>query len=196
MSDATHAPRGPDKTEPRNGMIFGYTVLAVACLFGLRYVFESYLDSSRQRVSQEHLAESQASETLRSYRDAQGARLREGGRPIDRAMSDLATGRDRFPAIRPTQSQDLEPRRGWMLAPREVGRRPAPPPPPPPVETPVDVLGAEAPAGAAPATPAAPAAPAALGGPQLVLPPGMRMPAIPAAAVPTAPRAAVPPPSP
>jgi hypothetical protein len=104
----------PDDTPPRNGVIFFYTVLAVLTLIGLKFVMDSFLDTTRRAVRAQHLEESVASEALAQHREASQEALRSGDMPIDQAMQQLAErGRGAFPQIRPFASADQGAREGW-----------------------------------------------------------------------------------
>jgi hypothetical protein len=166
----THEARPrPDDTPPRNRVIFTYTILAVMTLFGLKYVFDSYMDVSRRGIRLEHVTESRASQTLEEYREAQHGQLARGPMPIERAIAELGRqDRRAFPLIRPTASDDRAALEGWTQLPRMQPEAEAPAPEEgavPPAEVPQGDLpsdvtlegGAEAaPAEAAPAE-AAPA---------------------------------------
>lgn len=126
MADPVHTeahvvrPR-PDDTPPRNRVIATYTVLAVITLAGLKFVFDSYMDTSRRAVRAEHISDSHTAETLDAYREQQAQRLSGGAMPIERAVQELGRrGRSAFPLIRPTPSEDLDPMRGWTQLPREL----------------------------------------------------------------------------
>lgn len=104
----------PDNTPPRNGVIFFYTVLVVITLVGLKFVMDSFLDSSRRAIRAQHLEESHASEILAQHREATREALGSGDMPIEQAMQQLAErGRGAFPQIRPFASADQGAREGW-----------------------------------------------------------------------------------
>jgi hypothetical protein len=111
----------PDDTPPRNRLIFGYTIVVVFALIGLKFVFDSYLDVSRTAKRREQIATSRANVILAEYRRAQRERLESGPMPIDRAMHELARrGRNAFAQIRPEASGDRAPLQGWQQLPRAV----------------------------------------------------------------------------
>ena len=133
--DSTHHSRPrPDDSPPSIRIIVGYSLLSVLILVGLKFGFDSYLDQSRIRVRGSHIAESHTVATLDEYREQQRSQLTGGAMPIDRAVQELGRrGRNAFPLVRPGDSYDLDPLRGWSQLPREVpALHPTPPPPPPP----------------------------------------------------------------
>src|SRR5579859_801927 len=80
-----------DDTPPRNEVIFIAAIMAVMTLFGLKYVFDSYLDRTNIAVRREHLhgdgeVRSYASELLATYRTHSQDQLREGPMSIAAAM--------------------------------------------------------------------------------------------------------------
>jgi hypothetical protein len=117
----------PDDSPPQNALIFFYTVLVVASLVGLKFVFDSFLDSSRREVRTEMLDESLSSERLAAHRDEVRERL-SGENSIDETIANLAErGRGAFPQIRPFPSEDRGARDGWARrAPAEPAVTPEP----------------------------------------------------------------------
>jgi hypothetical protein len=123
----TH-PLRPDDTPPRNRVIFSYTMLGVITLVGLKFVFDSYLDSSRRDVRRDHIEASHTQVVLDAYRAEQRLRLSGGPMPIDRAIQEIGRrGRTAFPQLRPMPSEDREPLIGWAQLPRETGAAEAAP---------------------------------------------------------------------
>ncbi|MFO0680615.1 MAG: hypothetical protein U0234_01125 [Sandaracinus sp.] len=151
VRDSSGKPR-PDDTPPQNGIILVSAVLVVLTLFSLKYVFDSYLDTSNLGVRRAHIAESHASEVLADYRATSQDQLRGGQMPISDAMEQLATrGRSAFVQIRPVADTTTAAREGWSAMPVTAGE------PAPHAQA---VAEPEAPAPEAPpATDAAPAAP-------------------------------------
>jgi hypothetical protein len=144
-----------DETPPRNGVILVAAIMAVMSLFGLKYVFDSYLDRSYIDVRREHLrgdteVRSYASEVLATYRTHSQQQLRDGTMTIADAMTQLGEhGRGSFVQIRPVADTTTGAREGWSAMPVVAGE-PAPraqvaPAPPPP--EPTDLLPEEAPVG-------------------------------------------------
>ncbi|GAB4198008.1 MAG: hypothetical protein OHK0013_06690 [Sandaracinaceae bacterium] len=104
----------PDDTPPRNGVIFFYTVLVVLTLICLKFVMDSFLDSSRRAIRAQHLERSRANELLAEHREREREALGSGEMPIDRAMRELAQrGRGAFPQVRPFPSTDRGALEGW-----------------------------------------------------------------------------------
>jgi hypothetical protein len=104
----------PDDSPPRNGVILFYTVLAVLTLVGLKFVMDSFHDSSRLAIQAQHLERSRSSQVLAEYREQVSQALGEGEMPIDRAMQELAQrGRGAFPQVRPFPSTDRGALEGW-----------------------------------------------------------------------------------
>lgn len=104
----------PDDSPPQNRLIFLYTVLAVCTLVGLKFVFDSYLDSTRRGMHEERIEHSLTSERLAAHREEVREQLNSGDMPIDEAMSQLAErGRGAFPQVRPFASSDEGARIGW-----------------------------------------------------------------------------------
>jgi hypothetical protein len=138
-----------DDAPPRNTIIFVAALMAVTTLFGLKYVFDSYLDRSLIAVRREHLrgdseVRSYASEQLAAYRTHSQDQLREGQMPIGDAMTQLAErGRGAFVQLRPIADTNTGAREGWAAMP-VVAPEPAPhaqvAPAPPPTAMPVDDL--------------------------------------------------------
>ena len=149
MSQPHHDRPRPDDSPPRLQIIVGYSIFAILCLVGLKFGFDSYLDTSRIAVRRLHLAGSHTVASLEEYRDEQRSKLGGGAMPVERAIQELGRrGRGGFPLIRPVESTDLDPLRGWSQLPREVPASALPPPPmPEPVVTSADA--AAMPAGAA-----------------------------------------------
>jgi len=115
-----------DETPPQNCIIFVAAVMTVITLFGLKYVFDSYLDRSETHVRREHIAESHASGVLAEYRAHAQDQLRDGPMTIGDAMTQLAErGRGAFVQIRPVQDDNTGPREGWAAMP-VVAAEPAP----------------------------------------------------------------------
>lgn len=111
--EAEHGKPAPDDSPPQNGLIFLYTVLTVLTLVGLKFVFDSFLDSSRRTVQAGHISESVASARLAEHREEVRRRLSEDG-SIDETISSLAErGRGAYPQIRPFPSEDRGSREGW-----------------------------------------------------------------------------------
>jgi len=140
MSQSQDGRPRPDDSPPRLRMIVGYSVFSILCLVGLKFSFDSYLDTSRIAVRRLHLTGSHTVAALEEYRDAQRSELGGGAMPVDRAIQELGRrGRGAFPLIRPVESTDLDPLRGWSQLPREVPASALPPPPvPETVGTPAD----------------------------------------------------------
>ncbi|MBX7190879.1 MAG: hypothetical protein K1X94_02420 [Sandaracinaceae bacterium] len=117
----------PDATPPQNTLIFVYGVIVVCALIGLKFVFDSYLESTRRAVREERLAHSVTSDALAAHRDEVHEAL-HGERSIDDAMSQLAErGRGAFPQIRPYPSTDNGAREGWnRRAPAQPTATPEP----------------------------------------------------------------------
>lgn len=104
----------PDDSPPQNTLIFVYALLAVATLVGLKFVFDSFLETTRREVHAEHLDDSLTSERLAEHRDEVREALEGGEMPIDTAITQLAErGRGAFPQIRPYPSGDRGAREGW-----------------------------------------------------------------------------------
>lgn len=111
---------------PQNGIILAAAIASVVTLFGLKYVFDSYLDASNLHVRRSHIAQSHASEVLADYRAHAEDQLRGGEMPIGDAMSQLAErGRAAFPQIRPVADTTTAAREGWSAMPVVAGE-PAP----------------------------------------------------------------------
>jgi hypothetical protein len=111
-ADGHEKPR-PDDAPPQDTLIVIYTVLVVVSLIGLKFVFDSFLDSSRRGVRAEHLDESVASERLAAHRAEMHERL-SGDHSIDETIADLAErGRGAFLQVRPFASEDRGARDGW-----------------------------------------------------------------------------------
>ena len=141
----------PDDSPPQLRIIVGYSIFAVLCLVGLKFGFDSYLDTSRISVRRLHLAGSHTVAALEEYRDAQRSKLGGGAMPVERAVQELGRrGRGAFPLIRPVESTDLDPLRGWSQLPREVPASALPPQPvPEAVVTPTDAAAMPADAASA-----------------------------------------------
>ncbi|MBN8613768.1 MAG: hypothetical protein J0L92_24440 [Deltaproteobacteria bacterium] len=118
----------PDDSPPQNTLIFVYAMLAVASLVGLKFVFDSFLESSRRETRAGHLEESRSSEALAEHRDEVREALEGGEMPIDRAITQLAErGRGAFPQVRPYASGDRGAREGWnRRAPAQAPLTPEP----------------------------------------------------------------------
>jgi hypothetical protein len=134
VSDDNHAhassPAGgkirPDDTPPQNAVIFAAAVLSVLALFGLKYVFDSYMDRSEVRVRAMHVSASHASEVLTEYRQHAALELNGGEMPVSEAMEQLAErGRGAFVQIRPVADTTTGAREGWARMPVVA---PEPPP--------------------------------------------------------------------
>jgi hypothetical protein len=134
-NDAAHEPvlgpggkPRPDDSQPRNGLIFFYTVLVVVSLVCLKFIMDSFLDSSRQTIRAQHLERSRSSQLLEEHREEATRALTEGEMPIARAMQELAQrGRGAFPQVRPFPSTDRGALEGWNLrAPAEAPVTPEP----------------------------------------------------------------------
>ncbi len=121
-----HVKIRPDDTPPQNAIIFAAAVLAVLSLFGLKYVFDSYMDRSEVRVRAMHVDASHAAQALTEYRQRAALELNGGEMSIDDAMSQLATrGRGAFVQIRPVAYTTTAAREGWARMP-VVAPEPAP----------------------------------------------------------------------
>lgn len=104
----------PDSSPPQNRLILIYTLLAVGSLVGLKFVLDSFLDTTRRAAQADNIAHSEASERLAEFREETAARLNEGEPPISEAMEQLATrGRGGFPQLRPFPSSDRGAMDGW-----------------------------------------------------------------------------------
>lgn len=99
----THAAEPkPDTTAPRNEIILVIVLASVATLFGLKFVFDSYLDREVRLTRAEHNTGGVSAEALAAYRAEASAALAGGAMPIEEAASQLATrGRAAFVQIRP-----------------------------------------------------------------------------------------------
>ncbi len=118
----------PDSSPPQNLLIFVYALLAVATLVSLKFVFDSFLESTRREIQAEHLDDSLTSERLAEHRDQVREALEGGEMPIDTAITQLAErGRGAFPQIRPYPSGDRGAREGWnRRAPSQPAAAPEP----------------------------------------------------------------------
>jgi hypothetical protein len=125
-ADAGHGKIKPDDTPPQNAVIFAAAVLAVMALFGLKYVFDSYMDRSEVRVRSMHVESSHAIESLAEYRRHAALELNGGEMPITEAMEQLSDrGRGAFVQIRPVADTTNGAREGWARMP-VVAPEPAP----------------------------------------------------------------------
>lgn len=116
-----HGRPRPDDSPPQNKLIFLYTVLAVCALVGLKFVFDSYLDTTRRSIRTTHLERSRATERLADHRESVRESLHGGAMPINQAISQLAErGRGAFPQVRPFPSTDRGAREGWNRRAPEV----------------------------------------------------------------------------
>lgn len=123
---AVHGKIRPDDTPPQNAVIFAAAVLAVLALFGLKYVFDSYMDRSAIHVRSLHVDASHAAQVLLEYRQHAALELNGGEMPIDEAMDQLAErGRGAFVQIRPVADTTTAAREGWARMP-VVAAEPAP----------------------------------------------------------------------
>lgn len=106
---------GHDDTQPKNRVIFLYTVLTLVALLVLAPIFGSYFTSFVEReIAAKILTvpNAQYEETKQAAFDT----LRNGPLPIERAVAIVGSdGRDVSPAIAPSQSDDVAPVEGWML---------------------------------------------------------------------------------
>lgn len=123
MSDHDHDGHAdaakPDTTPPRNELIFVIVLGSVATLFGLKFVFDSYLDREVRLTHSEHNTGGVSADALAEYREEAAATLAGGAMTIDEAMSQLGDrGRAAFVQIRPAPSDTsraaLE---GWASLP-------------------------------------------------------------------------------
>lgn len=115
-----------DETPPQNGIIFAAAIMAILTLFGLKFVFDSYLDRSEIHIRREHIAESHGSAVLADYRAHSTDQLREGTMTIGDAVTQLGEhGRAAFVQIRPVADTNTGPREGWSAMP-VVASEPAP----------------------------------------------------------------------
>lgn len=104
---------GHDKTPERNNLIFFYTMLSVATLVALAFIFNSYFVALSEGEVNDKL--SQPADELEQVRSSQLEDLRSGPVPVDRAMKVVA-GRERAPAVTPAPSGDLGALEGWNQA--------------------------------------------------------------------------------
>ncbi|MFW6067127.1 MAG: hypothetical protein ACOC97_02230 [Myxococcota bacterium] len=112
---------GHDKTPERNNIIFFYTILSVATLIVLGFIFESYFTSLTEREMETKVL-SQPADELGRVRSEQLEALRTGPVPIDQAMRTVAA-QGRVGSIAPEPSDDLAALEGW----NEARLRPAVP---------------------------------------------------------------------
>lgn len=106
MSEHDHDAHGadlkPDTSPPRNELMLVLVLVSVATLFGLKFVFDSYLDHEVHLTHEEHIANSPAADALAGYRAEAESALAGGAMPIDEAARELGTrGRAAFVQIRP-----------------------------------------------------------------------------------------------
>lgn len=108
-----------DKTEPQNQMILIYSALAVAALFGLKFVFDAYMDMQLTGITQTHLnTEQQAAANGHEFALAKKERVMKAwetelDEKLSAASSRLGSGRPS--EIVPQVSRDFASRKGWAL---------------------------------------------------------------------------------
>lgn len=155
-----------DQSPPRTRLIVTITVITVVCLGALKPIFDSYYTDMFESEMKAKLA---PPDEVRKERAEEDQKLNGGPLSIEKAMGDLAHGREGSALIAPLQSNDVAPLVGWSrLVPDGGGIVPKLEGAAPPV-VPAVVLGASdasapnaADAGSAPRTapPAPPVAPA------------------------------------
>lgn len=100
-----------DKTPERNNLIFFYTLLTVATLGVLSFVFDSYFSAQSDDVFRHKVREQPALEVA-EVKEAHRKELSSGPVPIERAMQQMA-GQGRPSLVEPEPSDERAPLEGW-----------------------------------------------------------------------------------
>ncbi len=95
-----------DQSPPRTRLIAMLTIVTVASLGILKPIFDSYFTDMFESEAKAKIA---PLDELRKQREEEQAKL--GG--IDKAMGDIAHGREGSPLISPVQSNDTAALLGW-----------------------------------------------------------------------------------
>lgn len=122
-----------DKTPPANLLIAVVAVFSVIVLMGLKPLFDAYYSEMRQVAIAAQQERYQPERAVREARTQWSESLHNGAMPIEEAMSQVAQGRGRIPAIAPRRDREmnLDPLRGWAQLRQEVPEGAEPPPPAP-----------------------------------------------------------------
>lgn len=120
-----------DNTPPRNGVIFLYAVATIVALFGLEIMFRAYFLAETDQAKEHALVKSADLAKLRAHEEKMlsakevstgGIRLPTGS-ALERAKEQLGQmPRESMPMIAPNPSKDMDPIKGWMLAPASPER--------------------------------------------------------------------------
>ena len=106
-----------DQSPPRTRLIVMLTIVTVASLGILKPIFDSYFTDMFESEAKAKLS---APDELRKQREEEQAKL--GG--IDKAMGDMARGREGAALISPAQSNDTAALVGWSRLAAEGGVAP------------------------------------------------------------------------
>jgi hypothetical protein len=99
-----------DQSPPRTRLIVTLTVVTVVCLGTLKPIFDSYYTDMFEAEAKAKLA---APDEVRKERAEEDQKLNGGPLSIEKAMGDLAHGREGSALIAPLQSNDVAPLVGW-----------------------------------------------------------------------------------
>jgi len=110
-----------DDTRPKVRMLLTIGIVAVTLLVGVKFVLDSYFLEMTESHERSLIPPTEQLDKVRAEERANIEKGQNGNIPVSVAMQQLSqSGRDNIPLITPTQSDDVDPLKGWTKLKHDV----------------------------------------------------------------------------